>query len=367
MRYWLGRPGLHAGAFLAAALACGGAMADLSSQSFRQWNAVCFSEAGCEATTADREPIPPGDNLRLVVERTGAEAPGWFVALEFLGGPPDPKRVLTFRFDDGTAVTLTPPSDLEPYRSPERFYVTDPGALSEILPAMLRGEDRRSGYVDITKLGGARLRVEYVDVAAEPRSYALSLEGLTAAMLWIEEELGIVGEPRRAVPPQGLPRTEPLPASEAASRAGIPPPVIATHLAQSGCEAPDTELMRQFEPIIETLSDTAILYAIPCTAGAYNVAFRLYVRETGEIGGVRTLYFATYSDTHHWSGTDLLYNIVVDGPTLTAVFKGRGPGDCGTQGEWTWVDYGYRLDRFVAQEECRGVPPERWPVVFPPR
>lgn len=343
---------LYAGAILGLTLAGGQSMADLRSQTFRQWGAICFSDAGCEAATADREPSPPGENLRLVVERTGPDAAGWHIAVEFLKAPPDPKRALAFRFDDGTAVSLTPQSDMQPFRTAERFYITDPAALANLLPAMAKGE---------------HVRLDYVDVAAEPRSYQLSLEGLTAAMRWIEDELGVVGAQRTPVPPQGLPQSEPLPASEAAARAGIPPPVVSTHLAQSGCEDPGSELMRQFEPIIEQVSETAILYAIPCIAGAYNVAYRLYARETGEIGGVKTLYFATYSDVYHWSGTDLLYNIKVDGTKLTALYKGRGPGDCGTAGEWTWVDFGYRLDRFSAQEQCRGVPPEQWPVVFPPR
>lgn len=364
---WRGPSCLCAGAILGAALVWSQAMADLRSQTFRHWHAICFSEAGCEAATGDREPTPPGENLRLVVERTAAEAPGWHLAVEFLGAPPDPKRALTFRFNDGTGVMLSPDTDMQAYRTPERFYITDPGALSELLPALVESEHARSEYVDITKLRGEHLRIEYVDVAAEPRSYQLSLEGLSAAMQWIEEQLDVVGTPREAVPPQGLPESAPLPASEAAARAGIPPPIVATHMAQSGCEDPGTDLMQQFEPVVEQVSETAILYAIPCIAGAYNVAYRLYVRETGEIGGVKTLYFATYSDTHHWSGTDLLYNISVDGQKLSAFYKGRGVGDCGTAGEWTWVDYGYRLDRFAAQEECRGVLPEDWPVVFPPR
>ncbi|HEX2257408.1 MAG TPA: DUF1176 domain-containing protein [Afifellaceae bacterium] len=323
----------------------------MRSQTFRAWRATCFSEGGCEAATGDRELTPPAEELRLVVERTSAEAPGWHVAMEFLGAPPALNRALTVRFSDGSTIVLDPRTDTRPYRAAERFYVTDPAALATLLTAMMEEE---------------RVRVDYIDVAAEPRSYSLSLQGLTAAMLWIEEQLGALGTPRRAVPPRDLPEAEPLPASEGAARAGVPPPVVTTHLAQSGCEDPGTALMSQFEPVIEQLSETAILYAIPCLAGAYNVAYRLYVRETGEIGGVRTLYFATYDDTHNWSGTDLLFNIEVDGPRLTAFYKGRGLGDCGAAGEWTWVETGYRLDRYAAQDDCEGVPPERWPVVFPP-
>ncbi len=140
--------------------------------------------------------------------------------------------------------------------------------------------------------------------------------------------------------------------------------VLDRHLAESRCEDPATELMRSFEPIIAQLSRTAILYAIPCTVGAYNIAYRLYVRETGEIGGVETLYFATWSGEYGWGGTDLLFNIDADGPRLSAFYKGRGLGDCGTDAKWVWRDYAFRLQRFAAQDTCEGVLSQNWPVIF---
>ena len=140
--------------------------------------------------------------------------------------------------------------------------------------------------------------------------------------------------------------------------------VLDRHLAESRCEDPATELMRNIEPVIAQLSKTAILYAIPCTAGAYNITYRIYLRETGEIGGVETLHFATWSGEYGWSGTDLLFNIDADGPRLSAFYKGRGLGDCGTAAEWVWRDYAYRLKRYAAQETCDGILAENWPVIF---
>jgi hypothetical protein len=140
--------------------------------------------------------------------------------------------------------------------------------------------------------------------------------------------------------------------------------VLDRHRAESRCEDPATELMRNFAPVITQLSETAILYAIPCTAGAYNVAYRLYMREIGEIGGVETLYFATWSGEYGWGGTDLLFNINADGPRLSAFYKGRGLGDCGIDAQWLWRDYAFRLLRFAAQDTCEGILAENWPVIF---
>ena len=140
--------------------------------------------------------------------------------------------------------------------------------------------------------------------------------------------------------------------------------VLDRHLAESRCEDPATELMRHIGPVIAQLSKTAILYAIPCTVGAFNVSYRLYRRETGEIGGVETLYFATWSKEYGWGGTDLLLNIDADGPRLSAYDKTRSPGDCGNNAQWLWRDNAYRLMRYTAQDTCAGTVDENWPVIF---
>jgi uncharacterized protein len=158
--------------------------------------------------------------------------------------------------------------------------------------------------------------------------------------------------------------------SNAAEWSGIPAAVLEAHRSESECEEPSSERLREIEPITAQLDATTELYAIPCVPAAYQTSYRLYVRErsqTGETGRIKTLYFATYTNTHHWQGTDLLFNISVEGGKLTAFMKFRGLGDCGRKGWWTWIDHGYRLDRYKYQEECRGIMSEDWPVVFPPR
>jgi hypothetical protein len=191
--------------------------------------------------------------------------------------------------------------------------------------------------------------------ADSAQRYRLRL-GLAAALAII------LLAPSRAMSQAGEAGT--LPARTAQETAADLQLILDRHLAESRCEDPATQLMRSFEPIVTQLSKTAILYAIPCTAGAYNIAYRLYMRETGEIGGVETLYFATWSGEYGWSGTDLLFNIDADGPRLSAYYQGRGLGDCGTDAQWLWRDYAFRLLRYAAQDTCDGVLAEHWPVIF---
>lgn len=330
-------------AFAPAALA-----ADSWTEIFRDWQATCFPDGGCEASTGDQGPTAGGDTLRLIVERTSPESEGWFVAIEFHQAPARPDRAITLTVSDHGQIVLQSDS-LKTYRGPYRYYVTDPDSLDALLPALLAGDG---------------VQIDYFDVTNEARTYLLSLSGVSASFLWIEEQMDITGAPRLAIPATGL--TEPAPDPAVAIReAGLPEAVRAHHERTSSCEIYGDARLEDLGMAIELLSDTQILYALPCTAHAYNVTYRLYLREIGEIGGIRTLYFADYSESTYWTGTDILFNVTVEGKWLTALYKGRGLGDCGSLGEWSWQEHDYRLEHFSVQEECDGAQPDDWPVVFP--
>ncbi|TDI54725.1 MAG: DUF1176 domain-containing protein [Alphaproteobacteria bacterium] len=204
------------------------------------------------------------------------------------------------------------------------------------------------------------------DMAPNARSQYGRIAALTVAIVLSAQtpamaQTGDAAQPLPRTAPRTAPQTAPRTVEETAADLQL---VFDRHVAESRCEDPDSVWMRHFAPVIAQLSKTAILYAIPCTAGAYNIAYRLYMRETGEIGGVETLYFATWSGDYGWGGTDLLFNINVDGPRLSALYKGRGLGDCGTNAQWVWRDYAFRLVRYAAQDPCEGIPTENWPVIF---
>lgn len=308
---------------------------------FRNWQTACMPDGGCEAST--------GTAPQLVVERASTGRSGWFISIRFADHPSRTDRAIVLTIADSLKVVLHADSGFRAYRNPRSFYITDPAALDRLLPAMLAGDE---------------LRIDYFDVTNEPRTAALSLSGLTASLLWIEERMDIAGMPRAAVPPIGLAEAGP-PETNPVRDAGIPDIVLAYHERTSDCEIYDHDRSRELGSHIEQLNPTSILYALPCTAHAYNVTYRLYIREIGEIGGIRTLYFADYSPDTAWSGTDLLFNITVEGDRLAAVYKGRGLGDCGTLGEWRWNQYEYRLVRYAVESECRGVQPDKWPTIFP--
>ncbi|MDQ0327487.1 hypothetical protein J2R99_003356 [Rhodopseudomonas julia] len=292
-----------------------------------------------------------GPSTQFSLDRSEG-APGWYIRFDFSDPLPDPDRPLTLLID-GSKTVLQAQSGWSFTGEAGRSFV--------------RGNDRVRAALMSSLQDGTQLIVEYIDVTGEPRRQLFSLSGLSASLLWAEEQMGIVGEKRlAATPEQDAVDAEAATDIETLSieASAVPAIVLERHQQSSACEALDSELMREIPPLISRVSDTAIVYAIPCVAAAYNVTYRLYLRETGEIGGLQTLYFPQWSKAYGWSGTDLLFNVALEGDHLSATALGRGVGDCGTQADFTFLDYAFRLNRYAAEEECRGRLPADWPVIY---
>lgn len=149
--------------------------------------------------------------------------------------------------------------------------------------------------------------------------------------------------------------------------AGIPEAVIDAHLANDACEDLTSDHMRNRAPVVGQLSAVATFYAIPCVAGALDTTYRLYLHETGEIGGVHPLYFAVWSPENAWMGTELLRAVHFNPESgrLTgesAGTAGSGPSaTCRVRGTWHWNRWAFRLERMETRGCAASVPA----VVFP--
>ncbi len=342
---------------LAALLASGlaGAASAESQKTFKDWSASCPDETRCNAVTVIATPGAASADYVLHFDRAaGINAP-WTLGVAMSVHLMDRARPIEIRIDDNAPITLRAGTGYGPYGAVNDFYLTDPRMASVIADQMT---------------AGMAMRISYIDVTGSPVDLDFSLSGLSASLLWIDERQDRVGDKRRVAAPAHLGPAPHVAATDIAAAGGMPPQVLDLHRTRSDCEDPHSTTLGQIEPLIAPLSGTAILYAIPCTAHAYNITYRLYVVESGEIGGTETLYFADYSDTHGWIGTDLLFNVSFDGATktLTAFYKGRGLGDCGTSGTWQWKGHAFALKEYRAWSRCDGSHgPGDWPRVFPAR
>ncbi len=320
-------------------------------KTFGAWLATCKNDDACAAITTIASPKGTAADYVLHLDRR-TPAAALTIAISMSRNLMDRDRPIALRIDDASPLTLRPTAGYAPFGAVNDFYVTDKSRLKTLLATMLAGSE---------------LRLSYIDVAGAPHDVDFSLSGLTAALLWIDERQDRVGKPRGLAAPDHLDPAPHVAATEVTAAGGLPPQVLERHLTRSDCEDPTAGTMAVSESIVAPLSKTAILYAIPCTTHAYNVTYRLYVVESGEIGGTETLYFADYSDDHGWTGTDLLFNVSFDATTgrLSSFYKGRGLADCGSAGVWRWKDYAFAMEEFRAWSRCDGThPPDTWPLVF---
>ena len=346
------RAALFAVVVVSSALGGARSLAADEHRSFKDWLAACRPDGYCSATTS----VKPGAeetaaDYLLRIGRQPGDDRLWQISFTTVAVTADRDRPMNARIDSDPATTLRPVGGYEPLGTVNDLFVTEPALGDRILGAMA---------------AGSRIRFEFLDIAGAPHDADFSLSGLSASLLWIDERQGRLDSPRRTERPDDIEPAPRLDKPAAIAAGGLPPALLDKHARESDCEALDSDLMASFEPIVGALSDTATLYALPCTAGAYQVGYRLYVVESGEIGGIETLFFADYTESYGWTGTDLLFAVDYDPATktLASFYKGRGIGDCGSAGQWRWVDYAFALEEFRATESCEGRLSDDWPVVY---
>lgn len=199
-----------------------------------------------------------------------------------------------------------------------------------------------------------------------------------AAMPAVEQPVEGLGEvplpePAPQTPPAAGPTPRPeTPASETttaappplpASLSGVPEPVLALHVSTTFCEDPSGLPLAGHAALVAALGPTAVLVGIPCTGDAGKAAFRLYVHETGEIGGVHAQFFALPSKSLGWTGSDVLWAPSVDAEgRLTGTLYDPGEGNCASRGRWRWNGYALAMVSAEIETACGG---GAWRTVYP--
>ena len=321
-----------------------GASAEVSEADVKGWALRCdapvcraskSSTSGLQALLVGR--FETGDGIAV-----GLSAPGAIV---------DRDRPMTLRIDGKRIADIAPKSGFLPLERVDAFWITDTGLARAVVEALPSAKS---------------VRFEYIDVTGAPHDADIDVAGFGEALRWTDERLGRATAKAIGVAPRGL-NPAPNPGrAELVIKMGTPPRLLAKHISASDCEAPNSPLLRSFKPVIGVLSSTAILYSIPCTASAGNVSYRLWVVESGEIGGITAQYFALLDPVYGWKGSDLLHNVVYDDKTtrLTATF--RAGGGCGGRGVWRWKNWAFAMEEFRLAADCvEGRDAGDWPKVWP--
>jgi hypothetical protein len=200
-----------------------------------------------------------------------------------------------------------------------------------------------------------------------------SLSGLSASLLWLDDGQGRVGgatalSKSGPKPPSAVPPPPPLPvvrAAKPASQAGLPkalPAALNSNPALAECDVDPKS--QGYDLVVARLAPGRLFWAIPCSAGAYNTFYELFL--TDEKGGGAKPAIPPYAPGAEDDPTNELMNISFDPAhqKLSNFDKMRGIGDCGAYSEWVWDGTDFRLVSQYMMPDCHGVPPDDWPSLW---
>jgi hypothetical protein len=312
------------------------------------WAVACSAERGCRASL----PSTTGKEVLLVAWLPGASGLSLGFATPFAIA--DRERPVNLRIDGRVVATLRPARDYAPLERQESFWIVDEALVDRLVKA-------------ISAPAAAALRVEFLDVTGTPHDADFPLGGLAATLERFEAG-GAEGKVRAGASARALPAPPPATKAELILKQGLPPRLIERHRAASDCEDLASPLLKPIAPSVGVLSPTAIVYGLPCTMSGGETAYRLWLVESGEIGGITPLYFAVYDATFGWRGTDLLTDVAFEpasGRMTGQAGSLRNGAGCGL-GTWRWKDYAFALEQYAVWRNCasRGSAPQK---VYPTR
>ena len=190
----------------------------------------------------------------------------------------------------------------------------------------------------------------------------ISLAGATAALRYFDAEQGRAGGVTALVAkgPKGaaaVPAAMPVPKVPAVRPgkghgATLTPAQTDPLRIQAGCG--DYQISDDMKPQFHRLDGHSTLVLIPCTMGAYQGAYAIYVATDGKVGPA-LFDIAPYSEASSPDPVPELIDPEWDPAkgSLNSHAKGRGLGDCGENQEWVWDGTRFRMIAFYGLQACR--------------
>lgn len=317
----------------------------------RDWDVFCDQALICTMAA-----YPSSSNLIYSFElERGTEAHAPLKLRISMNGSPN----------EETDILIDIPGELDNFYLPVRdgsfkdatWSITSDDLIGKLLPAMKKGSVMRVG-VETNKAAGTQ---------------EISLSGVVGALLYLDESQGRLDH-EDALQAKGT-----LPAKQVQTRVVIlksqddlPAPVRTLWESKHDyCSDEERDLIAQYEAFSVNLGEDGALYFLPCGGpGAYNFPSALYVHFAKE-NAARSVSFPTLGSEGP-TNTSTAYNLSWNDKTstLSAFFKGRGIGDCGTKQKWKWRDannvYGeLELIEERVKGDCDGKDGE-FPLLWPP-
>jgi Protein of unknown function (DUF1176) len=344
---------------LISSVALAGGPASAQIKEFRDWLAACDNLRTCTAYGFDAD--MGGYAYVRLTRDGGADAPlRVTIAVNVQEG-----AKFKVSFDDpalgglpaeATAGESNADDDLK------RLVISDPKAMETLLASL-----RKANKLIVTRIDAPGA------TASDPAVTEISLNGVVAAMLWIDDQQKRIdtvtalvkrgSKPATAVPP---PPTPPV-----VTAAKIPPgpkadkaPAAVIAKARAVCE---DKTIDESEDATRLAADQ-VMYWFPCRdkSGAYNFLYALIIDQRGR--PLREVEFKLPREVAATAdgGVEMNMNPGFDESTQTmSLFnKGRGIADCGQSSDWAWDGRGFRLIQSKQMPTCKGVAPNDWAVLY---
>jgi hypothetical protein len=343
--------GLLAGAVLSAA------PASAEIKQFRDWIAACDNLRACSAYGFDAE-LSGNSYLRL--ERDGAADAALRITI-VVEAQKDVKFRLAF---DDRALAGLPSGPIAGEASGDedfkRLTIAEPQAIAAALASL-----RQAKTLVITRIDPAGAP------PSDPVKSEISLSGLAAALLWIDDQQKRVGTVTALIgrgdkPAAAVPAVPALPVVTAAKRASGPVPkkAPAAVVAKARAVCEDKKVGEPDD--VARLGANEVMYSFVCTnlSGAYNFFNALVIDSPG-----KPVRLAEFKFPREYGATDHDYSPINAGfdeatQTLSTFNKGRGLGDCGSSSDWVWDGQAFRMVLSKAMPECHGIGETDWPVLY---
>lgn len=191
----------------------------------------------------------------------------------------------------------------------------------------------------------------------------VSLSGLNAALLKMDDVQGRVGTPgallrkgdkpeSAVLPPLPAPEIRPVPCMAARkSDAALIAPILAA-VKKRDCWD-DVPSDKDAAPGIVRLSETRVMVTRLCWQAAYQSGRAAWVANSASPYNPEPVKFPAVDGKDMASPTGL--ELLADGTAMSAT-KGRGIGDCWETTAWAWTGQRFELTQSTATAMCRQIP-----------
>lgn len=225
---------------------------------------------------------------------------------------------------------------------------------------LIKGIKQELSAGQMARLLPALKKADTAQVSDGKHQWTLSLAGLNAALLKMDDLQGRVGtvtalarpggKPASAVPaavPAPLLRAAPLPATRDSDKALLPK--LLSALDADDCEAIASE---GAYGDVHRISATQLLVVRQCWLGAYQGAYGVWrVNDQPPYAPVR-LMLPDADGKEEESAVEAYF----EKGELSSYAKGRGLNDCGSFQRWLWTVDGFKLLESSNGPLCRGMP-----------